>query len=50
LLEAKRLLVNAEFTVRQIAVNLGFKDASYFVRFFKKYEQETPEKFRKKII
>jgi AraC-like DNA-binding protein len=50
LLEAKRLLVNAEFTVQQIAVDLGFKDASYFVRFFKKYEQETPEKFRKKII
>lgn len=50
LLEAKRLLVNAEFTVQQIAVDLGFKDASYFVRFFKKYEQETPEKFRNKII
>ncbi len=50
LLEAKRLLVNAEFTVQQISVDLGFKDVSYFVRFFKKYEQETPEKFRKKII
>ena len=50
LLEAKRWLVNAELTVQQIAVDLGFKDASYFVRFFKKHELETPEKFRKKII
>lgn len=50
LLEAKRLLINAELTVQQISLDLGFKDASYFVRLFKKNENETPEKFRKRII
>jgi AraC-like DNA-binding protein len=50
LLEAKRLLVNAEMTVSQIAAELDFDDNSYFSKFFKKYVGETPEVFRKQII
>lgn len=49
LLEAKRLLVNAELSVSQIAAELDFADNSYFSRFFKKYESVSPETFRKKI-
>ena len=50
LLEAKRLLVNAEMNVSEIAAELNFEDNSYFSKFFKKYSGVTPEGFRKKII
>ncbi len=46
-LEAKRLLVNKEISVSEIAYILNFQDASYFVKFFKKYTNFTPEQFRK---
>jgi AraC family transcriptional activator of pobA len=47
ILEAKRLLINVNFSVAQIAEKLNFTDQSYFIKFFKKYEDITPEKFRK---
>lgn len=49
LLEAKRLLVSHEMTAAQIALELNFKDASYFNRFFKKATGLTPFEFRKQI-
>ncbi len=48
LLEAKRLLVNFNLSVADIAARLSFSDNSYFVRFFRKYTGTTPEAFRKK--
>jgi AraC-like DNA-binding protein len=50
LLEAKRLLINAQINISQIAAELGFIDNSYFTKFFKKYVGFTPEIFRKQII
>jgi AraC family transcriptional regulator, transcriptional activator of pobA len=47
LLEAKRLLVNADLQVAEIAWQLHFEDNSYFSRFFKKYAGQSPEAFRK---
>jgi len=47
ILEAKRLLINIDLSVSQIAEKLNFKDQSYFIKFFKKHEDLTPEKFRK---
>ncbi|WP_235903489.1 helix-turn-helix domain-containing protein [Taibaiella lutea] len=47
ILEAKRLLVNFELSVNFIALELNFPDASYFVKFFKKYVGSTPDVFRK---
>ena len=47
LLEAKRLLTNADLSITQIAYELDFADNSYFNRFFKKYVGITPEDFRK---
>lgn len=47
ILEAKRLLINLDLMVSEIAVKLNFDDQSYFIKFFKKYEGITPEKFRK---
>ncbi|RYG21196.1 MAG: helix-turn-helix domain-containing protein [Chitinophagaceae bacterium] len=49
LLEAKRLLINLDLRIGEIANELNFTDQSYFVKFFKKYEGLTPEKFRKLI-
>lgn len=45
-LEAKRLLVNSDFNITQIADNLHFEDNAYFTRFFKKYTGMAPELFR----
>jgi len=50
LLEAKRLLINLDLRVSEIAEKLNFEDQSYFVKFFKKYEGTTPDKFRKQYI
>ena len=50
LLEAKRLLVNADINISEIAFQLDFKDNSYFTRFFKKYTGTTPEDFRRSVI
>jgi AraC-like DNA-binding protein len=46
-LEAKRLLINNDLTIQEIASQLNFADNSYFTRFFKKQVGTTPEEFRK---
>lgn len=50
LLEAKRLLTNADMTVTEIAYDLNFQDNSYFNRFFKRNVGMTPDEFRKRFI
>lgn len=46
--EAKRLLLYTDNTVSQIAYQLEFTDPSYFVKYFKKHLNITPEAFRKR--
>jgi AraC-like DNA-binding protein len=46
-LEARRLLTHSTQTVAQIADALGFEDASYFGRYFRKHTNTTPEQYRK---
>jgi AraC family transcriptional activator of pobA len=46
-LEAKRLLINNDLTVLEIANQLNFADNSYFTKFFKKQVGQTPEEFRR---
>ncbi len=48
-LEAKRLLVNPEVSISEIAYELDFADNSYFSKFFKKLTGSTPELFRKNL-
>lgn len=45
-LEAKRLLVNMDIAIGDIAAELNFPDNSYFSRFFRKYTGISPEAFR----
>ena len=48
-LEAKRLLVDQEISISEIAGRLNFADNSYFTKFFKKQTGSTPEEFRKQL-
>tara|TARA_B110000091_G_scaffold135168_1_gene144683 strand:- start:1465 stop:2304 length:840 start_codon:yes stop_codon:yes gene_type:complete len=47
LLEAKRLLIYSDKTVKEIAFQLGFKDPAYFTRFFTKAITKSPLQFKK---
>jgi AraC-like DNA-binding protein len=49
LLEAKRALFHADVSVKEIGWQLGFEDAAYFNRFFKRMTGETPLQFRSAI-
>jgi AraC family transcriptional activator of pobA len=49
-LEAKRLLMNPDLTISEVASNLNFVDNSYFSRAFKKNVGISPEEFRWKSL
>lgn len=44
--EAKKLLKNTDLPVYEIALKVGFENASYFVNYFRQKENTTPLKFR----
>jgi AraC family transcriptional activator of pobA len=46
LLEAKRCLAHTDLSMAEIASRLGFKDASYFSRFFKSRCGQTPTVYK----
>ncbi|WP_233806586.1 helix-turn-helix domain-containing protein [Paraburkholderia sp. HP33-1] len=46
IVEARRDLIFGDMTVEQIAFGLGFTDAAYFTRFFRKETGQTPSQFR----
>jgi AraC family transcriptional activator of pobA len=46
-LEAKRLLIYTDKTVKEIAFELGFNDPAYFTRFFTKATSKSPLQFKK---
>ena len=49
LLEAKRYLLATSNQVKDIAYHLGYEDVSYFIRFFKKHTNSSPEAYRQKF-
>ena len=49
MLEARRNLQYTSMTIAQLSDYLGFNDAAYFSRFFRRYSGESPKAFRKKI-
>lgn len=49
LTEAKHLLFVGKKSIKEVAYTLGFHDASYFSRFFKKMTKLNPEEFRSVI-
>lgn len=44
---AKRLLAVSEYKIKEIALKVGYRDANYFIRAFKKFYGYTPEEYRK---
>ncbi len=50
LLEAKSFLLHTNLQVSEIAYKLGFENASYFNRFFKKNTNLTPTEYRKEFV
>ncbi|MCF0074098.1 AraC family transcriptional regulator [Dyadobacter sp. CY261] len=45
-LEIRRLLFHTQYSLKEIAFDLGFTDASYFSRFFKRQTGVTPAEYR----
>lgn len=45
--QAKRRLRTTNDTVKEISLDLGFKDSTYFCRVFRRYELMTPVEYRK---
>ena len=46
ILEAKRMVRYTEMMIKEIALELGFDDPSYFVKFFKRQTGYLPSEFR----
>lgn len=44
--KAKLLLQKEDKSISNIAFSVGFKDANYFTRIFKKYENMTPKAYK----
>ncbi|GAA4800077.1 helix-turn-helix domain-containing protein [Olivibacter ginsenosidimutans] len=49
ILEAQRLLLYSNLNINQVGYRLGFDDASYFVKYFKKHTHVSPSEFRKSV-
>ncbi len=49
-MEAKRRLFHTSLSAKEIAYELGFEDAAYFNRFFKKHTNTTPSAFRSSAL
>ncbi len=45
--DAKRLLIETNLGINEISNKLGYSDVRSFIRYFKKYEEVTPGKYRK---
>lgn len=50
LLQAKSLILNSNFSMKEIAYQLGYDEPNYFFRFFKKHLGITPSEFKNKAI
>lgn len=45
--EAKRLLLETQMTISEVALAVGYSSASFFIRSFKKTEEISPSEYRK---
>ena len=49
MLEAKRLLVHTNESVKEIGFELGFDEPTNFIKYFRKHSQSTPVEFREQF-
>ncbi|MEM6801948.1 MAG: helix-turn-helix transcriptional regulator, partial [Bacteroidota bacterium] len=50
MLKIKRLLINSQLSIKEIAYMAGFDEPSNLFKFFKRYNQSTPENFRQAYL
>ena len=48
--EAKKVFHDPKYTVRQVAAEIGFEDANYFSKVFRRLEGITPSEYKQKAI
>jgi AraC family transcriptional regulator, transcriptional activator of pobA len=46
MLEAKRILLHTNLSIKEIGFDLGFEDPTYFIKYFRKHTGRTPIEFR----
>lgn len=44
------LLRNTDMSIKEIAFNLNFSDASHFCKFFRKHMRQSPQEFRNEVV
>ncbi|BAX81099.1 AraC family transcriptional regulator [Labilibaculum antarcticum] len=49
LLEAKRLLVHANQSIKEVAYELGYEEPTNFIKYFRKHTNFTPSEFREQF-
>jgi AraC family transcriptional activator of pobA len=50
LLEAKRLLVHGNQSIKEIGFQLGFEEPTNFIKYFRKHTNKTPVRFRESYL
>ena len=50
LLEAKRLLVHGNQSIKEIGFQLGFEEPTNFIKYFRKHANKTPVEFRESYL
>ena len=46
MIEAKRMILYSDYTIKEIAYELGFNNSSAFHKLFKRYVGESPQDFK----
>lgn len=47
MINAKEFLISNKYKIKEIAAMVGYRDANYFIRAYKKYYGYTPDEYRK---
>lgn len=47
---AKALLRDRAMSIHQVACRVGFRDASHFDRVFRRWEGQTPSRYRRQVV
>ncbi len=50
MLEAKRLLVHTNLSIKEVGYDLGFKEPTNFIKYFRKHIEKTPIEFREEYF
>ena len=49
-LEAKRLLIHTNLSIKEVGYDLGFEEPTNFIKYFRKHNNKTPIEFRESYL